>query len=259
MSSKLAALLNGSSTPLPVLHGKPHSKHYYALLVSVMVLAFVAPLVDHSVLSHVAIAIILLTALVISTLAVRREEKFDWKSIALAVAAGAAWTLAFCSNMPPFNSTHFQMFSLVTILVFFIYIVRIMVLDILTGEVNSNRICGGACVYVLLGFCFALIHMMIAIDNPYAYKDNIKADETSIEHHERYPLLIYFSFCTLSTVGYGDVVPLSRSARACSCLEALCGQLYLAILVARLVGMHTAVKAEPKRLEAERLLEIEKS
>ncbi len=255
MSSKLAGFTKGSSKPLSGLASKPYSKHYYALLVNVMVLAFVAPLIDHSVLSHIAIAVILLGALVVSTLSVRREEKFDWKSIALAVTAAAAWALAFCSNLAPFNTANFQMLALITILVFFIYIVRIMVMDILTGEVNSNRICGGACVYILIGFCFALIHMMIAINNPYAYKDNIKADETSIEHQERYPLLIYFSFCTLSTVGYGDVVPLSRSARACSCLEALCGQLYLAILVARLVGMHTAVKAEPKRLEAERQIE----
>ncbi len=255
MSSKLASLTRRTSRPLSGFGSKPHSKHYYALLVNVMVLTFVAPLIDHSVLSHIGIAVILLGALVVSTLSVRREEKFDWGAIALAVAAGVAWSLAFCSNLPPFNTANFQMLALVTILAFFIYIVRIMVLDILTGEVNSNRICGGACVYILIGFCFALIHMMIAIDNPHAYKDNLKADETSIEHQERYPILIYFSFCTLSTVGYGDVVPLSRSARACSCLEALCGQLYLAILVARLVGMHTAVKAEPKRLEAERQIE----
>lgn len=220
-----------------------------------MVLAFVAPLVDHSILSHIALALILLALLVVSTLAVRREEKFDWGSICLALAAGGAWSMAFCSNMAPFNSPPFQIGSLITILIFFFYIIRVMVVDILQGEVNSNRICGGACVYVLIGFCFALIHMMIAIDNPYAYKDNVKGFESSIEHQERYPILIYFSFCTLSTVGYGDVVPLSRVARACSCLEALCGQLYLAILVARLVGMHTAVKAEPKRLEAERQIE----
>ena len=255
MSSKLSGLLKDSSKSIPGLAAKPYSKHYYALLVNVMVLAFVAPLIDHSVLSHIGIALILLTLLVVSTLAVRREEKFDWGSIALALTAGTAWSLCFCSNLAPFNTTHFQLISLITILVFFFYIMRIMVIDILTGEINSNRICGGACVYVLIGFCFALIHMMIAIDNPFAYKDMIKADETSIGHQERYPILIYFSFCTLSTLGYGDVVPLSRLARASSCLEAICGQLYLAILVARVVGMHTAVKAEPKRLEAERQIE----
>jgi len=220
-----------------------------------MVLAFVAPLVDHNIFSHIIIALLLLTSLLIATLSVRLEEQLDWKSIILALLSGASWGLAFCTNIQPFNSPSFQLFSLAVILMFFLYIARIMVLDILTGEVNSNRICGGACVYILIGFCFALIHMMIAIDNPYAYRDNIKSDDASIEHNERYPMLIYFSFCTLSTVGYGDVVPISRPARASSCLEALCGQLYLAILVARLVGMHTAVKAEPRRLEAERQLE----
>jgi hypothetical protein len=50
----------------------------------------------------------------------------------------------------------------------------------------------------------------------------------------------YYSFVTLATVGYGDIVPVTRPARALSVLEALTGQLYLAILISRLVGAHVA-------------------
>ena len=50
-------------------------------------------------------------------------------------------------------------------------------------------------------------------------------------------ILEYFSFVTLTTLGYGDVTPASRPARSLACLEAICGQLYLAVLVASLVGM----------------------
>jgi voltage-gated potassium channel Kch len=49
---------------------------------------------------------------------------------------------------------------------------------------------------------------------------------------------MYFSFVTLTTVGFGDVVPVDPVARAAMILEALIGQFYLVVLVARLVGMH---------------------
>ena len=50
--------------------------------------------------------------------------------------------------------------------------------------------------------------------------------------------LVYFSFITLSTVGYGDITPLSPPARSFAFMEAIIGQIYLAVLVARLVGLH---------------------
>jgi voltage-gated potassium channel len=50
-------------------------------------------------------------------------------------------------------------------------------------------------------------------------------------------VLTYFSFVTLSTVGYGDVLPVSPTTRACACMEAVAGQFYLAVIVAGLVSM----------------------
>ena len=65
-----------------------------------------------------------------------------------------------------------------------------------------------------------------------------------IELHEqlqiRYAELIYFSFVTLTTLGYGDIVPTTPQARAVADAEAILGQLYIAIFVARLVGLHLA-------------------
>ncbi len=49
---------------------------------------------------------------------------------------------------------------------------------------------------------------------------------------------MYFSFVTLTTLGYGDITPVSSGARSLAVVEALCGQLYLAVIVARLIGMH---------------------
>jgi hypothetical protein len=50
----------------------------------------------------------------------------------------------------------------------------------------------------------------------------------------------YYSFVTLTTVGYGDILAITRAARALSIFEAITGQLYLAIMISRLVGMHAS-------------------
>jgi voltage-gated potassium channel Kch len=59
-------------------------------------------------------------------------------------------------------------------------------------------------------------------------------------------MLQYFSFVTITTVGYGDIYPVSPLARATAATEALLGQLYLVVLVARLVGLHTAQEARER-------------
>jgi len=67
--------------------------------------------------------------------------------------------------------------------------------------------------------------------------------------HSRIHLLTYYSFITMTTVGYGDVTPLSTPARSCAWLEALTGQFYLAVLVAGLVGVLLSKKSEASDTE----------
>ena len=58
--------------------------------------------------------------------------------------------------------------------------------------------------------------------------------------------LVFFSFVTMTTLGYGDIVPASPAARSLATLQAVVGQLYLAVLVARLVGLHVAESVRRK-------------
>ena len=56
---------------------------------------------------------------------------------------------------------------------------------------------------------------------------------------------LYFSLTTLTTVGYGDITPVNPFAQVWSTMEAVCGTLYMALLVARLVGLYQSQKAQP--------------
>lgn len=109
--------------------------------------------------------------------------------------------------------------------------------------VTADTIVGAVCAYFLIGLTWGTVYALLVLLSPDALSVSpalTRAVGWGEEHTPFTPLLLYYSFTTLATLGYGDVTPLSAGARNLSVLEGLTGQLYLAVLVARLVGIHTA-------------------
>jgi hypothetical protein len=102
-----------------------------------------------------------------------------------------------------------------------------------SGTVNVHRIQGAIAAYLLLGLTWAAAYQLVDALAPGSFAGAPTAAPDS-------RLWIYFSFVTLTTVGYGDVTPVHPAARSLALLEALTGQLYPAILLARLVSLQTA-------------------
>ena len=98
------------------------------------------------------------------------------------------------------------------------------------GPITARRIEGAIAVYLLLGFTWAQAYELVALWHPGAFAG-------AIEGRDANPWSTYYSFVTLTTLGYGDIRPVHPLARALAVLEALTGQLYLAILLARLVSL----------------------
>ena len=230
-------------------------KHYFALLSSVLGLTVLAPLLEHLIWARIVVGGMLFASLLTASLAVKSTTKISILIIALACFSGLLWIFALCDHVAPFNTTAFQIITNTTTLLFFSITCYIILQDVFLGTITSNKICGAVCVYLLIGFCCAMIHMNIALSDPGAYRNNTaltgKSPEILTSHAwlSHYPLFVYFSFCTLSTVGYGDIIPMSRLARSISSMEATLGQLYLAVLIARLVGLHTATLSMRYRKE----------
>jgi Ion channel len=98
------------------------------------------------------------------------------------------------------------------------------------GPVTLSRIQGAIAVYLLLGLAWAIAYELLALRQPGAFAGaGVDGDLP-----QRW---LYYSFVTLTTVGYGDVTPVHPIARSLAVLEALTGQLYPAILLARLVSL----------------------
>ena len=106
------------------------------------------------------------------------------------------------------------------------------------GPITTQRIEGAVAVYLLFGLMWADIYQFLELLSPGAFQIPSGAAGVS----DRFSPLLYFSFITLTTLGYGDIVPIHPVARSLAMVEALTGQLYPAILIARLVSMEIASK-----------------
>jgi len=105
------------------------------------------------------------------------------------------------------------------------------------GEITYHRIEGSIVVYLLAGLIFAYIFHAVYLFAGITSFNNIKGNLKEF---------LYFSFTSLTTMGYGDVTPVHPLARSLANLEALIGQLYPAILIARLVSMEIESSARKR-------------
>ncbi|MFG0265581.1 MAG: potassium channel family protein [Rhodopirellula sp. JB055] len=110
------------------------------------------------------------------------------------------------------------------------------------GPIDANRIIGAVSIYFLLGLLWAFLYTLAALVQPGAFLFPVENAE-STENTRLLSEFIYFSNVTLTTLGYGDVVPLSRPAKMLAVLQAMLGQLYLAVVVARMVGLQVSQKS----------------
>jgi hypothetical protein len=104
------------------------------------------------------------------------------------------------------------------------------------GPITAYRIQGAIAVYLLLGLAWAHTYDLIEYLSPGAFTG-------TITDSARFSSWMYFSFVTLATLGYGDITPMHPVARSLAVAEAITGQLYLAILIARLVSQELYYRA----------------
>jgi hypothetical protein len=100
-------------------------------------------------------------------------------------------------------------------------------------QLSLDSMFGAVCGYLFLGLGWAVLYAMIDTFQPGSFEFVHDSDRMA----SRPQVLTYFSFVTLSTVGYGDVLPVSPTTRTCAWMEAVAGQFYLAVIVAGLVSM----------------------
>jgi len=113
-------------------------------------------------------------------------------------------------------------------------------------KVTTDTILGAINVYLLISFAFMFLHASVLMIRPDAY---LFAGEPILEYFRSTPdsrgfsTMLYFSFTTLTTLGYGDIVPAAAFARLVTSAESVIGQLFVAIIIGRLVGLEVSSRA----------------
>lgn len=118
------------------------------------------------------------------------------------------------------------------------------------GPVTGHRIRGAIALYLLIAALFTILYILLETVSPGAFRF---PDYWQQGRSELSNVFAYFSFVTMTTVGYGDVTAVHPFARSLVMFEALIGQLYPAILIARLVTLYTGSKNQAKRGEDDNL------
>ena len=108
-----------------------------------------------------------------------------------------------------------------------------------TEEISMDMVFAALCLYMYIGLIWMFIYVIAEVSRPgsFSFPTELPADPDAYINF-LWNNFSYFSFVTLSTLGYGDVTPLTRFARAWAILEAVIGQLYLAVVVARVVALY---------------------
>jgi hypothetical protein len=108
-------------------------------------------------------------------------------------------------------------------------------------HISANRLIGAVCIYLLLGVIWAVAYTIVDMIDPGSFKGLTPHDGRGWDSD-----WLYFSFVTMTTLGYGDISPVSATAKAIAYLQAVFGQFYIAILVAGLVSAYISGRQDRK-------------
>jgi hypothetical protein len=140
-------------------------------------------------------------------------------------------------------SSSFQLLAQVCEITFFLAAAAIIVRSLFSrNEVSFDSILGAVCGYLFLGLAWAVGYSIIEHFHPGSFKFGESVADFGDQTPLLPQLLVYYSFVTLSTVGYGDITPVSPPARTFAWMEAITGQFYVAVIVAGLVSLIVAKK-----------------
>src|SRR6266513_2035625 len=210
------------------------------LLVALVLLFFFFPFVEEVKGGDVIVSILLSLVLLSAVLAVADRKSVFFIALVLAIPAIAGrWINHFWPDLAP------PPVFLIAGLALIAFVVANLLRFVLRApSVSTEVLCASISAYLMLGLMWTMAYWLVDQLTPGgAFSFNTNTGTRSINGFNGF----YFSFVTLSTVGYGDITPVSRIARWLAAMEAMTGLLYVAVLIARLVSLYSSPGSAEQR------------
>ncbi len=201
----------------------------FFLAVLILIIFVVFPLAGLGWLGKFIVDLVLSILLLSGAVATNRSRALTVLVVSLTIAGLVVhWTGVY---VPKFSHPVLEPVLLLTCLLVFAVITLVQVFS--PGAINLHRVLGAIAAYLLIGLMWSYAYFLADMIIPGSIHPTANAQEM-VSPMARY---VYFSFTTLTTLGYGDIVPLHPIARTLAVCEGLIGQLYPAVLIAGLLGM----------------------
>ena len=205
----------------------------YSQLLAIIIILFIAAPAFSGTKGQIAISAVF-TFTIIAIIRTFNLHKREF--LVLLTLAGASFGLDIHNSLQGGLEQN-KLLGLVVQIIYSLFILTALVTInrkiFLEKKVSGDTIKGGIAVFFLIGIVWALFYVMVYVLDPNAFSQ-------SIEPIDLFNSMFYFSFTTLTTLGYGDISPVSDLARTLANLEAVIGVMYPAIYISRMVGLYTA-------------------
>jgi len=215
------------------LAAKLKLKGYGTLLYALVIILLVFPTLQDFTYVEFIIGVVLVGVLLVAVRAIANRRR----QVLISGFLGAAASIGYFGNLTGFGAT-FKLMGLLGFGLFFMFVGLIIMTNIMLRirHVTSELIYGSISVYLLMGLAFAFMHALIELIQPGSISglESLSMGTTSIMP------FVYYSFVTITTLGYGDISPVTGPAASLAYVEAIFGQLYIAIMIARLMGLYVA-------------------
>lgn len=207
------------------------------LLIALLLLCGSAPFVMDLPQGDLIESMLLSFVMISAILVVGRSRRGFWVAVLLVSPAllGKWANHLWPEHVPP------TLFMAAAILFFAFVLIELLRFLLTVRRVDTDVLCTGLCGYLIIGMVWIPAYLLVAHLSPGAF--SIAGGAGAVQTLEGFNAF-YFSFVTLCTVGYGDVAPLTKVARMLAVMQSIAGLFYVAVLMSRLVAIHTSNQFE---------------
>ena len=212
---------------------------FFYLLMALLILLVGAAFLEILNVSEVVFCFLLTSVLLVAVVSVCRQHKNLLPGLAIGIPVAVLNWVGYATG-----SFEVYLAHNIAIIIFFIFVAwHVLAAVINDRRVTLDTIRGAVCVFLLAGLAWAYVYGTILLLDSEAIRIPTGDEETGLSPFgsSNFTEIVYFSFVTITALGYGDIAPASAPARTTAYLQAIFGQFYLAVMVARLVAIHIMV------------------